>query len=99
MLGLLIGRLGLSKADALTLTGPQIASVVKHGVEREREEWKRTRWLATILVNVSGKTVKRNVTEKDLLRFPDETKNNGFSEFLKAAQDGARHTEQGSPRN
>jgi len=99
MLGLLIGRLGMSKADALTLTAAQISSVVKHGVEREQEEWKRTRWLATILVNISGKSVKRAVTEKELLRFANETKTNGFSEFQKAAQHGARHTEQGSPRN
>jgi hypothetical protein len=63
-------------------------------VEREKEEWKRTRWLATVLVNVSGKSVKSKIQETDLIRFPDEIKkNNGFNEFLKAAKHGARHSE------
>jgi len=86
MLGLLIGRLGLSKADALTLTANEVAAVVKHGVDREAEEWKRTRWLATILVNVSGKSVKSRVKETDLMRLPHERKNNGFAEFVRAAK-------------
>ena len=86
MLGLLIGRLGLSKADALTLTAQEIAAVIKHGVERETEDWKMTRWLATVLVNISGKSVKSRVKETDLIRFPHERKNNGFADFLRAAK-------------
>tara|TARA_R110000822_G_scaffold81308_6_gene193232 strand:+ start:198 stop:395 length:198 start_codon:yes stop_codon:yes gene_type:complete len=56
-------------------------------VEREKEEWKRTRWLATILVNISGKSVKQKVKETDLMRFAEEKKGNGFSEFVKAAHE------------
>lgn len=98
-LGFLMGRLGISKGDALTLTRDQMDAVVKHGLDGYIDQWKQTRWLATVLVNVSGKSVKRTVTEQELMRFESEKKTNGFSEFLKAAQHGARHTEQGSPRN
>ena len=87
MLGLLIGRIGLSKADALTLTAKELSSVVKHSVERETEEWKRTRWLATVLVNISGKSVKAKVKETDLIRFANERKTNGFADFIRAAKD------------
>ena len=87
MLGLLIGRMGMSKADALTLTKDEVAAVVKHGVDREMEEWKRQRWLATILVNISGKSVKQKVKETDLLKFASEKKDNGFRNFVKAAHE------------
>jgi Cys-tRNA synthase (O-phospho-L-seryl-tRNA:Cys-tRNA synthase) len=86
MLGLLIGRLGMSKADALTLTAVEIAAIIKHGVQRETEEWKMTRWLATVLVNISGKSVKNNIKETDLIKFKDEQRNNGFADFLRAAK-------------
>ncbi len=39
---------------------------------RNREDWKRTRWLATWIVNMSGKVMKRTFQEKDLLKFEDE---------------------------
>ena len=91
MLGLLIGRLGMSKADALTITAKELEACLRHATKREQDDWRRTRWLATVLVNVSGKTVRRTISEKELLRFNDEQKTNGFSEFLKAAQDGQRY--------
>jgi len=44
------------------------------------------------MVNISGKSVKHAIKPSELLRFPDEKKqNNGFSEFLKAH--GARYKE------
>lgn len=91
MLGLLIGRLGLSKADAMSLNKAQFEAVIKHGLEGYQDQWKRTRWLATVLVNISGKSVKRTITETELMRFENEKKNNGFKEFLKAH--GAGHKE------
>ena len=87
MLGLLIGRLGMSKADALTLTAKEIAAVIKHGVQREQEAWKRERWLATVLVNISGKSVKHKVKETDLMQFAEERKDNGFRKFVQAAHE------------
>ena len=82
-----MGRLGLSRRDALALSKEEYEAVIKHGLEKEKEEWKRTRWLATVLVNVSGKSVKKSVKETDLLRFPDERKGNGFADFVRAAHE------------
>jgi len=88
-----VGRLGLSRRDALALSKEEYEAVIKHGLDKEKEEWKRTRWLAAVLVNVSGKTVKKQIRETDLLRFHDETKGNGFADFVRAAHNGARRTE------
>ena len=82
-----MGRLGLSRRDALALSKEEYEAVIKHGLEKEKEEWKRTRWLATVLVNVSGKSVKKSVKETDLLRFPDERKGNGFADFVRSAHE------------
>lgn len=87
MLGLLIGRLGITKADALSFTREEMEAVVRHGVDREKEEWKRYRWLATILVNISGKSVKHRIKETDLMKFTEEKKSNGFADFVKAAHE------------
>jgi hypothetical protein len=90
---LLVGRLGLSLRDAKALDSETIEAVIKHGLEDVKEDWKRFRWLATILVNVSGKSVKRNIQDTDLLRFEDEKKENGFAEFYKSVIDGPRRNE------
>jgi hypothetical protein len=55
---------------------------MRHGIEAEKEKWKRTRWLAAVLVNVSGKSVKRVVQETDLLRFEDEKKESSLRALL-----------------
>lgn len=39
---------------------------------KEKESWKRARWLATWVVNTAGKAFKRTFREKDLFKFPDE---------------------------
>ena len=88
-----MGRLGVSRRDALELGKEEYAAVMKHGLDKEKEEWKRTRWLAAVLVNISGKSVKKVVKDTDLLRFPEERKGNGFAEFLRAAHNGQRRKE------
>lgn len=85
-----MGRLGLSLSDAKALDSKTLEAVIKHGLEDVKEDWKRFRWLATILVNVSGKSVKRNIKDVELLRFEDEKKDNGFAEFYKSVTDGPR---------
>ena len=88
-----MGRLGVPPSEAKRLTRSELDAVVKHGTERLKDDWKRSRWLAAILVNVSGKTVKKHIKETELLRFEDEVKGNGFAEFLRAAHDGQRRKE------
>jgi hypothetical protein len=48
--------------------------VLKHGLEKEKDEWRRSRWLAAVIVNISGKSTKKVVSEQDLLRFEEEQK-------------------------
>ena len=88
-----MGRLGIAPSEAKRLTRSELDAVIKHGTERLKDDWKRSRWLAAILVNVSGKTVKKHIKETELLRFQDEVKGNGFAEFLRAAHDGQRRKE------
>ena len=83
--------MGISPSEAKKLTKDELEAVIKHGTERQKDDWKRTRWLAAVLVNVSGKTVKKHILETDLLRFQDERKGNGFADFVKAAHNGEKH--------
>lgn len=64
----------MSKADALSLTRDEIDAVLKHALEKEKDEWRRSRWLAAVIVNISGKSTKKVVSEQDLLRFEEEQK-------------------------
>jgi hypothetical protein len=79
-----VGRLGLAPSEAKTLTKDQLEAVVKHGVEREKDEWRRSRWLAAVIVNISGKSTKKVVTETDLLKFEDEKKESSLRALLRS---------------
>jgi hypothetical protein len=76
--------LGLAPSEAKTLTKDQLEAVVKHGVEREKDEWRRSRWLAAVIVNISGKSSKKVVTETDLLKFEDEKKESSLRALLRS---------------
>ena len=79
-----MGRLGLAPSEAKTLTKDQLEAVVKHAVEREKDEWRRSRWLAAVIVNISGKSSKKVVTETDLLKFEDEKKESSLRALLRS---------------
>jgi hypothetical protein len=79
-----VGRLGLAPSEAKTLTKNQLEAVIKHGVEREKDEWRRSRWLAAVIVNISGKSTKKVVTETDLLKFEDENKESSLRALLRS---------------
>jgi hypothetical protein len=76
--------LGLAPSEAKTLTKNQLEAVIKHGVEREKDEWRRSRWLAAVIVNISGKSTKKVVTETDLLKFEDENKESSLRALLRS---------------
>ena len=86
---MLVGRLGIALSDAKRFDKDLLEAVIKHGLDDVKEGWKQIRWLATILVNVSGKSVKRNIKDTELLRFEDEKKDNGFVDFYKNVTDGS----------
>ena len=76
--------MGLAPSEAKTLTKNQLEAVIKHGVEREKDEWRRSRWLAAVIVNISGKSTKKVVTETDLLKFEDENKESSLRALLRS---------------
>jgi hypothetical protein len=76
--------LGLAPSEAKTLTHQQLEAVMRHAVEAEKDEWKRTRWLAAVLVNISGKSTKKVVSETDLLKFEDEQKVSSLRALLQS---------------
>lgn len=79
-----MGRLGLAPSEAKTLTLAQLEAVFRHGLEKEKDEWRRQRWLAAVLVNISGKSVKKVVTETDLLKFDEEKKESSLRALLRS---------------
>ena len=79
-----MGRLGLAPSEAKTLTLDQLNAVMQHGLEAEKDKWRRTRWLAAVLVNVSGKSVKKVVSETDLLKFEDEKTESSLRALLRS---------------
>jgi hypothetical protein len=76
--------LGISPSEAKTLTKDQLEAVIKHGVDKEKDEWRRSRWLAAVIVNISGKSTKKVVTETDLLKFEDENKESSLRALLRS---------------
>jgi hypothetical protein len=79
-----VGRLGIAPSEAKTLTLEQLEAVFKHALEREKDEWRRQRWLAAVLVNISGKSVKKAILETDLLAFEDEKKESSLRALLRS---------------
>jgi hypothetical protein len=78
-----VGRLGIAPSEAKTLTLLQLEAVFRHALERDKDEWRRQRWLATVLVNISGKSVKKAISETDLLAFDDEKKESSLRALLR----------------
>lgn len=76
--------MGMAPSEAKTLTLAQLEAVFRHGLEREKDEWRRQRWLAAVLVNISGKSVKKVVTETDLLKFDEEKKESSLRALLRS---------------
>jgi len=45
---------------------------------RDKQEWRRTAFVAAWLINTAGKTYDRTVNADDLIRFEDEIKKEGI---------------------
>lgn len=76
--------MGVAPSEAKSLTLAQLEAVFRHGLEKEKDEWRRQRWLAAVLVNISGKSVKKVVTETDLLKFDEEKKESSLRALLRS---------------
>ncbi len=82
-----MGRVGINKADALSLTSDEVEAVLEAYTEGVKDEWKRTRWHATIVANFSGNAKRSGVKPTDFFRFDDEKYSSGIRELFKIAKD------------
>ena len=83
--------MGLSKADALSLTSEEVEAVLEAYTEGAKDNWKRTRWLATIVANFSGNAKRSGLKPTDFFKFEDEKYSSGIRELFKIAKDERDH--------
>ena len=74
----------MTPGDAKGLTREEIDGVLKHALEKEKDEWRRMRWLATVIMNIEGKSVKKVVKETDLFRFEEEKTKSSLRALLES---------------
>jgi hypothetical protein len=82
---------GLSKADSLSLTSEEVEAVLEAYTEGAKDNWKRTRWLATIVANFSGNAKKSGLKPTDFFKFEEEKYSSGIRELFKIAKDERDH--------
>jgi hypothetical protein len=79
---------GLNKADALSLNGEEVEAVLEAYTEGVKDDWKRTRWHATIVANFSGNAKRSGLKPTDFFKFEEEKYSSGIRELFKIAKDG-----------
>jgi hypothetical protein len=79
---------GLSKSDALSLNGEEVEAVLEAYTEGVKDDWKRTRWHATIVANFSGNAKRSGLKPTDFFKFEDEKYSSGIRELFKIAKNG-----------
>ena len=80
--------MGLSKSDALSLNGEEVEAVLEAYTEGVKDDWKRTRWHATIVANFSGNAKRSGLKPTDFFKFEDEKYSSGIRELFKIAKNG-----------
>jgi len=58
--------------------------------DREKQEWKRASFIAATIMNMSGRSLKRNknIRPEDLISFPDEKQEVNAEELKRLAVEG-----------
>lgn len=69
-----VGTLGLTPNVFWSLTPREIRLKAEAHWEAERTKWKQIAWQTAHLLNVSGKSLKQDVTAEDLLGIPEPEK-------------------------
>jgi hypothetical protein len=87
-----MGRVGINKADALSLTSEEVEAVLEAYTEGVKDQWKLTRWHATIVANFSGNAKRSGVKPTDFFKFDDEKYSSGIRELFKIAKDGGHNS-------
>lgn len=83
--------MGLNKADALSLNGEEVEAVLEAYTEGVKDDWKRTRWHATIVANFSGNAKRSGLKPTDFFKFEEEKYSSGIRELFKIAKDERDH--------
>jgi hypothetical protein len=68
-----------------------VEAILEAYAEGVKDDWKRTRWLATIGANFSGNAKKSGIKPTDLFRFDDEKYSSGIRELFKIAKKDGGH--------
>jgi hypothetical protein len=93
-----MGRVGLNKADALSLTSEEVEAVLESYTEGVKDQWKLTRWHATIVANFSGNAKRSGVKPTDFFKFDDEKYSSGIRELFKIAKNERNDSKPPIPR-
>jgi hypothetical protein len=75
----------------LSLTSEEVEAVLQAYTEGAKDNWKRTRWLATIVANFSGNAKKSGLKPTDFFKFEEEKYSSGIRELFKIAKDERDH--------
>lgn len=52
------------------LTPVELSEMIEGAVQRDEREWERAAWITAYLLNISGKSMKRDITADELLGRP-----------------------------
>ena len=66
-------------------------AVLEAYTEGAKDDWKRTRWLATIVANFSGNAKRSGLKPTDFFKFEDEKYSSGIRELFKIAKGERDH--------
>lgn len=56
-----------------SMTYAEFTAYYSGAVEADFEEWRRVRYISATIMNMAGKSVKRNIRPEQLFKLPDET--------------------------
>jgi hypothetical protein len=69
-----------------------VEAVLESYTEGVKDQWKLTRWHATIVANFSGNAKRSGVKPTDFFKFDDEKYSSGIRELFKIAKDGGHNS-------
>lgn len=84
-----LGELRLLPGQYWTLTLSELGELLRGEAQRERRCWEMAAWQTALLINVSGKSVKRAVHPDDLLGLTHERRQ-ALDERWRADQEAER---------
>lgn len=72
------------------MTPAETGMLCRGHLEREKREWKRISWLASEIINISGKSVKFRIKPEQLISFADESEEIDIDKRKREAMESLR---------